>query len=59
MIAVADVVAFLDRVAPPSLAADWDNVGLLLGDAAALPGAPSAAGGLTLQSLAERGYLRG
>lgn len=28
---VADVIAFLDRFAPPRLAADWDNVGLLLG----------------------------
>jgi dinuclear metal center YbgI/SA1388 family protein len=32
---VADVTAFLDRFAPPALAADWDNVGLLLGDATA------------------------
>src|SRR5262245_47620294 len=32
---VADVTAYLDRFAPPSLAAEWDNVGLLLGDAAA------------------------
>jgi dinuclear metal center YbgI/SA1388 family protein len=32
---VSDVTAFLDRFAPPSLAADWDNTGLLLGDAAA------------------------
>lgn len=31
---VADVVAFLDRFAPPRLAADWDNTGLLLGDTA-------------------------
>ena len=29
---VADVVAFLDAFAPPSGAADWDNVGLILGD---------------------------
>jgi dinuclear metal center YbgI/SA1388 family protein len=29
---VADVRAYLDRFAPPALAADWDNVGLLLGD---------------------------
>src|SRR5262249_13193755 len=28
---VADIAAFLDQIAPPSLAADWDNVGLLLG----------------------------
>ena len=32
---VAAVCAFLDRFAPPALAADWDNVGLLLGDEAA------------------------
>lgn len=31
---VADVTAFLDRFAPPSLAADWDNTGLLAGDPA-------------------------
>jgi dinuclear metal center YbgI/SA1388 family protein len=35
MMTVANVVDFLERFAPPSLAADWDNVGLLLGDAAA------------------------
>lgn len=29
---VADVTAFLDRFAPPALAADWDNTGLLAGD---------------------------
>jgi dinuclear metal center YbgI/SA1388 family protein len=29
---VATVVAFLERLAPPDLAAEWDNVGLLLGD---------------------------
>src|SRR4051794_4337261 len=28
---VADVIAYLERFAPPRLAADWDNVGLLLG----------------------------
>lgn len=32
---VAEVAGFLDRLAPPSLAAEWDNVGLLLGDPAA------------------------
>src|SRR5262245_36224402 len=32
MTAVADVIQFLDEFAPLSLAADWDNVGLLLGD---------------------------
>ncbi len=31
---VADVAAWLDAFAPPRLAADWDNVGLLLGDGA-------------------------
>ena len=31
---VADVTTTLDRFAPPSLAADWDNTGLLLGDPA-------------------------
>lgn len=32
---VADVIAFLGEFAPLTLAADWDNVGLLLGDRAA------------------------
>ena len=32
---VADLVQALEAIAPPSLAADWDNVGLLLGDRAA------------------------
>src|SRR4051812_8500734 len=32
---VADIAAFLSNFAPPALAADWDNVGLLLGDGAA------------------------
>jgi dinuclear metal center YbgI/SA1388 family protein len=31
---VAEVVRWLDRFAPPQLAAEWDNTGLLLGDAA-------------------------
>jgi len=31
---VAEVVRFLETFAPPALAAEWDNVGLLLGDAA-------------------------
>ncbi len=35
MTTVADVCKYLDRFAPLSLAADWDNVGLLLGDPAA------------------------
>src|SRR5262245_49100952 len=34
MIIVADVCAFLDAFAPPALAAEWDNVGLLVGDPA-------------------------
>ena len=29
---VAAVVEFLEHLAPPALAADWDNVGLLLGE---------------------------
>ncbi len=29
---VASIKGFLERFAPPSLAADWDNVGLLFGD---------------------------
>jgi dinuclear metal center YbgI/SA1388 family protein len=32
MLTVAVVVEFLERVAPPTLAAEWDNVGLLLGE---------------------------
>jgi dinuclear metal center YbgI/SA1388 family protein len=32
MVMLADVVAFLERFAPPQLAEDWDNVGLLAGD---------------------------
>jgi dinuclear metal center YbgI/SA1388 family protein len=32
MFTVATVVQFLEQWAPPELAADWDNVGLLLGD---------------------------
>jgi len=31
---VADLCAFLDSFAPPALAAEWDNVGLLVGDKA-------------------------
>ncbi len=34
MYAVADFVRALEEIAPPALAADWDNVGLLLGDPA-------------------------
>lgn len=29
---VADLVTYMETIAPPSLAASWDNVGLLLGD---------------------------
>lgn len=32
MLSVATIVDFLDQFAPRDLAADWDNVGLLLGD---------------------------
>ena len=32
---VADVMAALDRIAPPHLAEEWDNVGLQIGDPAA------------------------
>ena len=32
MLTVAAAVEFLERIAPPALAADWDNVGLLLGE---------------------------
>jgi dinuclear metal center YbgI/SA1388 family protein len=35
MTTVADLCRFLDEFAPPQLAAEWDNVGLLVGDAAA------------------------
>jgi dinuclear metal center YbgI/SA1388 family protein len=32
MLTLADVIDHLERLAPPRLAADWDNVGLLLGE---------------------------
>lgn len=35
MVTVADVVTVMQQVAPLALAAEWDNVGLLLGDSAA------------------------
>lgn len=35
---VVDILIWLDRFAPPHLAEDWDNVGLLLGDSRALIG---------------------
>ncbi|MCP4507454.1 MAG: Nif3-like dinuclear metal center hexameric protein, partial [Fuerstiella sp.] len=31
MSTVSDVIAFLEKFAPPALAEDWDNVGLLVG----------------------------
>jgi dinuclear metal center YbgI/SA1388 family protein len=34
MLTVASIAGFLDECSPPRLAADWDNVGLLVGDAA-------------------------
>lgn len=34
MSTVSDLCSFLDRFAPPGLASDWDNVGLVLGDTA-------------------------
>ena len=35
MLTVGDVATFLEEFAPPALAEEWDNVGLLLGDRAA------------------------
>jgi dinuclear metal center YbgI/SA1388 family protein len=35
VVTIAAVVDYLEQFAPPALAADWDNVGLLLGDRAA------------------------
>ena len=35
MFTVSDLTSALQTIAPLSLAADWDNVGLLLGDSAA------------------------
>jgi dinuclear metal center YbgI/SA1388 family protein len=35
MLTSAAVIGFLEQFAPPGLAAEWDNVGLLLGDRAA------------------------
>jgi len=34
MLTVAEITAFLEQFAPPRLAAEWDNVGLLVGDPA-------------------------
>src|ERR1700722_13026321 len=36
MLSLAAVIDHLEQIAPPRLAADWDNVGLLLGDRAAV-----------------------
>jgi dinuclear metal center YbgI/SA1388 family protein len=35
MFTVAKVIEFLEQIAPPALAAEWDNVGLLLGEGGA------------------------
>ena len=35
MVSVADVADYLERFAPPDLAGEWDNVGLLLGERSA------------------------
>jgi dinuclear metal center YbgI/SA1388 family protein len=35
MLTIANVIDYLEQFAPTSLAADWDNVGLLLGDRSA------------------------
>ena len=32
-VSIKDIVRYLDQVAPPGLAEEWDNVGLLVGDA--------------------------
>ena len=32
MTKVSEMVSWLDQIAPRSLAADWDNTGLLMGD---------------------------
>src|SRR5579872_1278330 len=34
MLTIADLVSYLERFAPSATAAEWDNVGLLLGDPA-------------------------
>lgn len=34
MLTIANLIDYLDQFAPPDLAAEWDNVGLLLGDRA-------------------------
>ena len=35
---VSDIVSALEALAPPRLAQEWDNVGLLIGDARASAG---------------------
>jgi dinuclear metal center YbgI/SA1388 family protein len=35
VVTVGEIAAAMDRIAPPSLAQSWDNVGLLIGDRAA------------------------
>ena len=44
MLPLADVIDHLERLAPPWLAADWDNVGLLLGERAVAPAGPGGTG---------------
>ena len=50
---VADVERSLASIAPPSLAAEWDNVGLLIGDRRAAAGAVMLCVDLTEAVLAE------
>ncbi len=50
---VRDVVATLEGIAPPSLAAEWDNVGLLAGDGEADVGKLMLCIDLTVPVLAE------
>ncbi|MCG3177777.1 MAG: GTP cyclohydrolase 1 type 2 [Phycisphaerae bacterium] len=50
---LADLVAALERFAPPALAADWDNNGLLVGDGSANVGRVLLAIDLTDAVLAE------
>jgi dinuclear metal center YbgI/SA1388 family protein len=53
MLTVAAVVEFLERFAPPGLAAEWDNVGLLLGERAAAVGKIMTCLTVTPESAAE------
>jgi len=50
---VREIVALLEEIAPPHLAADWDNVGLLIGDGKRQVGALMLCIDLTEQVLAE------